>query len=63
MVVNAHHHVQHTLFFHGCRYHHALNTLIQIGLQHRFGFHFAGGFNHHIAARPVGVGNDFIVRY
>ena len=60
-IVDAHHHVEHALFFHRRGDHHALYALIQIGLQYGLGFHLAGGFNHHIAARPVGVGNGFVM--
>ena len=61
LIVDAHHHVQHTIFFHRRGHHHALHALIQIGLQYGFGFHLAGSFDHHIAVRPVGVGDGFVV--
>ncbi|MNH91252.1 hypothetical protein D3C73_438070 [compost metagenome] len=63
LMIDAHDDVQRAFFLHWSADHHTLNALIQVGLQHRHGFHLAAGLDHQIATRPVGVGNRFVRAY
>src|SRR5690554_2348437 len=54
VVVDPHHQIEHALVLHRGAHYHALDPLVEVGLEPVGGLHLAGGLDHHVTAGPVG---------